>query len=75
MEEVLEWRIEDIKTKMGRINELVNNYVGPHAFADITTQTNNAANNCNAANIMNGISRGRGRGHGFGRGRGLYLMN
>ena len=61
MEEVLEWRIEDIKTKMGRINELVNNYVGPHALLDITTQTNTAANN--AANIMNGM-RGRGRGRG-----------
>ena len=44
MEEVLEWRIEDIKTKMGRLYGLVNNHVGRHAFVDITTPTNNAAN-------------------------------
>ena len=65
MKEILEWRIEDIKTKMGRLYVLVNNHVEPNAFADITTQTNTAVNN--AANIMNGMrGRGRGRGRGIG---------
>ena len=53
MVEVLECRIEDIKTKMGGIYALVNNHVERHAFEDIINTT------INVANIRNGRRRGR----------------